>query len=149
MLEAFSAESWKYSLDDDAFAKSRILSCLVLTRKSWKLPAVYGRFEISFFLLIAVPLRQRHSQRPPSGARARQGHAEGISSDSSALLTRGLGQKPLADRRRYPGSTREAAIWAIQVMCLSLKSPRSWRDLAKKRALSARRLFFVDGGSIN
>ena len=29
------------------------------------------------------------------------------------------------------------------------KSPRSWRDLAEKRALSARRLFFVDGGSIN
>ena len=29
------------------------------------------------------------------------------------------------------------------------KSPRSLRDLAGKRALSARRLFFVDGGSIN
>ena len=30
------------------------------------------------------------------------------------------------------------------------KSPRSWRDLAEKRALSARpALFFVDGGSIN
>jgi hypothetical protein len=29
------------------------------------------------------------------------------------------------------------------------KSPRNWRDLAEKRALSARRLFFVDGGSIN
>ena len=29
------------------------------------------------------------------------------------------------------------------------KSPRSWRDLSEKRALSARRLFFVDGGSIN
>jgi len=29
------------------------------------------------------------------------------------------------------------------------KSPRSLRDLAEKRALSARRLFFVDGGSIN
>ena len=29
------------------------------------------------------------------------------------------------------------------------KSPRSLRDSAGKRALSARRLFFVDGGSIN
>ena len=29
------------------------------------------------------------------------------------------------------------------------KSPRSWKDLAEKRALSARRLFFVDGGNIN
>ena len=29
------------------------------------------------------------------------------------------------------------------------KSPRGLRDLAEKRALSARRLFFVDGGSIN
>ena len=29
------------------------------------------------------------------------------------------------------------------------KSPRIWRDLSEKRALSARRLIFVDGGSIN
>ena len=29
------------------------------------------------------------------------------------------------------------------------ESPRTWRDLSEKRALSARRLFFVDGGSIN
>ena len=29
------------------------------------------------------------------------------------------------------------------------KSPRSLRDSAEKRALSARRLFFVDGGSID
>ena len=30
------------------------------------------------------------------------------------------------------------------------KSPRSWRDLSEKRALSARRsFFFVDGESIN
>ena len=29
------------------------------------------------------------------------------------------------------------------------KGPRTWKDLSEKRALSARRLFFVDGGSIN
>ena len=29
------------------------------------------------------------------------------------------------------------------------KSPRRWRDLSEKKALSARRLFFVGGGSIN
>jgi hypothetical protein len=47
--------------------------------------------------------------------------------------------------------------WVLQVffilkinfwICLQEKA-HAWRDLSEKRALSARRLFFVDGGSIN
>ena len=39
-------------------------------------------------------------------------------------------------------------MWMPFWICLQEKSPDSWRDLAEKRALSARRpFFFVDGGN--
>ena len=41
----------------------------------------------------------------------------------------------LASSIRFPDKNKEKA--------------HAWRDLSEKRALSARRLFFVDGGSIN
>ena len=60
-----------------------------------------------------------------------------------------------AQLRLCPGETSHRERSGLTTTCGCLfgfvceKIPRSWRDFAEKRALSARRLFFVDDGSIN
>ena len=43
---------------------------------------------------------------------------------------------------------KQPDMWMPFWICLQEKA-HAWRDLSEKRALSTRRLFFVDGGSIN
>ena len=55
----------------------------------------------------------------------------------------------LLRRLRLRRSSGDLAHVDASLDLFARRSPRGLRDLAEKRALSARRLFFVDGGSIN